>query len=29
LTQENNATARALYDKLADRPGFIQYRKLF
>jgi GNAT superfamily N-acetyltransferase len=29
LTQEDNATARALYDKLADRPGFIQYRKLF
>jgi GNAT superfamily N-acetyltransferase len=28
LTQEGNATARALYDKLADRPGFIQYRKL-
>lgn len=27
LTQEDNATARALYDKLADRPGFIQYRK--
>ena len=29
LTQESNATARALYDKLADRSGFIQYRKLF
>ena len=29
LTQESNATARALYDRLADRPGFIQYRKLF
>ncbi|MBV9393763.1 MAG: GNAT family N-acetyltransferase [Methylobacteriaceae bacterium] len=29
LTQEDNATARALYDKLADRPGFIQYRKIF
>lgn len=28
LTQENNVTARALYDKLADRPGFIQYRHL-
>lgn len=28
LTQEGNATARALYDKLADRPGFIQYRKV-
>jgi len=29
LTQENNATARALYDKLAERSGFIQYRKVF
>jgi GNAT superfamily N-acetyltransferase len=29
LTQESNATARALYDKLADRSGFIQYRKIF
>jgi GNAT superfamily N-acetyltransferase len=29
LTHETNATARALYDRLADRPGFIQYRKLF
>jgi len=29
LTKEDNVTARALYDKLADRPGFIQYRKLF
>ncbi|HWV54981.1 GNAT family N-acetyltransferase [Pseudorhodoplanes sp.] len=29
LTQEDNHTARALYDKLADRSGFIQYRKLF
>lgn len=29
LTHETNAVARALYDKLADRPGFIQYRKLF
>ena len=28
LTQEDNAPARALYDTLADRPGFIQYRKL-
>ena len=28
LTQEDNATARALYDTLADRSGFIQYRKL-
>lgn len=29
LTHETNATARTLYDTLADRPGFIQYRKLF
>jgi GNAT superfamily N-acetyltransferase len=29
LTQENNAAARALYDKVADRSGFIQYRKIF
>ena len=29
LTKEDNHTARALYDKLADRSGFIQYRKLF
>jgi GNAT superfamily N-acetyltransferase len=29
LTQETNATARALYDTLADRTGFIQYRHLF
>ncbi|ACL58185.1 GNAT family N-acetyltransferase [Methylobacterium nodulans] len=29
LTQEGNVTARALYDTLADRPGFIQYRKVF
>lgn len=29
LTHESNAIARALYDTLADRPGFIQYRKLF
>jgi GNAT superfamily N-acetyltransferase len=29
LTHETNTTARALYDKLADRPGFIQYRKVF
>lgn len=29
LTKEDNATARALYDKLAERSGFIQYRKLF
>lgn len=29
LTKEDNAAARALYDKMADRSGFIQYRKLF
>jgi GNAT superfamily N-acetyltransferase len=28
LTQESNKTARALYDKLAERSGFIQYRKV-
>ena len=28
-THEDNATARALYDKVATRSGFIQYRKLF
>jgi GNAT superfamily N-acetyltransferase len=29
LTHETNADACALYDKVAERPGFIQYRKLF
>ena len=29
LTHETNAAARALYDQLAERSGFIQYRKLF
>jgi GNAT superfamily N-acetyltransferase len=29
LTKEDNTTARALYDRLAERSGFIQYRKLF
>jgi GNAT superfamily N-acetyltransferase len=29
LTMEDNAPARALYDTLADRPGFIQYRRIF
>jgi GNAT superfamily N-acetyltransferase len=29
LTQESNTDARALYDKLAQRSGFIQYRKIF
>jgi GNAT superfamily N-acetyltransferase len=28
LTQETNAVGRALYDKLAERSGFIQYRKI-
>lgn len=28
LTHETNVTAISLYDKLADRSGFIQYRKL-
>lgn len=27
LTQENNTVARQLYDRVADQPGFIQYRK--
>ncbi len=29
LTQNGNATARLLYDRIADNSGFIQYRKLF
>lgn len=29
LTMEDNGQARALYDTLADRPGFIQYRRIF
>ncbi len=29
LTREDNHVARALYDKVAQRSGFIQYRKLF
>ena len=29
LTQESNIQARVLYDKLAERSGFIQYRKIF
>jgi GNAT superfamily N-acetyltransferase len=29
LTHESNTTARALYDKLAENLGFIQYRKVF
>jgi GNAT superfamily N-acetyltransferase len=28
LTHETNETARLLYDRVADRSGFIQYRKL-
>ena len=28
LTQEDNHTARALYDKVATRSGFIQYRTM-
>lgn len=28
LTQESNATARLLYDRVATRSGFIQYRQL-
>jgi GNAT superfamily N-acetyltransferase len=28
LTQEGNTTARALYDKVAERSGFIQYRRI-
>jgi GNAT superfamily N-acetyltransferase len=27
LTHESNAIARALYETLAERPGFIQYRR--
>ena len=29
LTRESNAAARSLYDRLAERSGFIQYRKVF
>lgn len=29
LTHETNTDAQALYDKVADRPGFIQYRQIF
>jgi GNAT superfamily N-acetyltransferase len=28
-THETNLTARTLYDRVAERPGFIIYRKLF
>ncbi len=27
LTHETNETAQMLYNKVADRPGFVQYRK--
>lgn len=29
MTQESNATARKLYDKVAENSGFIQYRRQF
>jgi GNAT superfamily N-acetyltransferase len=29
LTHESNAEAMRLYDQVADRPGFVQYRKIF
>jgi GNAT superfamily N-acetyltransferase len=29
LTHETNLTAQALYNKVAERPGFVQYRKKF
>jgi len=29
LTQEGNAVARRLYDRVAERSGFIQYRRQF
>lgn len=28
LTHESNHTAMQLYDRIADRPGFVQYRKV-
>ncbi len=28
LTHETNTQARLLYDRVAERPGFIQYRKI-
>jgi len=27
MTQETNATAIQLYERIAERPGFIQFRK--
>jgi GNAT superfamily N-acetyltransferase len=29
LTHETNTAAMMLYDRIADRPGFVQYRKIF
>jgi hypothetical protein len=29
LTHETNAVAMRLYDGVADRSGFVQYRKIF
>jgi len=29
LTKEDNVAARGLYDQVAERSGFIQYRKIF
>src|SRR5690606_2453098 len=29
MTQESNATARRLYDRVAEQSGFIQYRRQF
>ena len=29
LTHETNVDAMHLYDRIADRPGFLQYRKVF
>ena len=29
LTHETNTDAMLLYDRMADRPGFVQYRKIF
>jgi GNAT superfamily N-acetyltransferase len=29
LTHETNTDAMRLYDGIADRPGFVQYRKIF
>ena len=28
LTQESNQVAMRLYDRIAERPGFVQYRKI-